>query len=98
MIELGIATGFVKDELSALAEFARTHTRWILFGFQSGRVLRARRCPSRSRGWGALRPDARVQHDLGIAHRPVQGWCVPRRTRQPDACTGPAQQPRVHLD
>ncbi|CEE65920.1 conserved hypothetical protein [Xanthomonas citri pv. citri] len=37
-------------------------------------------------------------NQLGIAHRPVQRRCIPSGTRQPDACTGPAQRPRVDLD
>src|SRR5690606_16332113 len=36
--------------------------------------------------------------DLGIPYRPVHRRLVPRCPRQPNAITGPAQGPRVHLD
>src|SRR5690606_15762295 len=36
--------------------------------------------------------------DLCVAHGPMQRRLIPGRTRQPDAITGPAQGPRVHLD
>src|SRR3546814_12407284 len=36
--------------------------------------------------------------DLGVTHGPMQRRLVPRSPRQPDALTGPAQGPRVHLD
>lgn len=35
---------------------------------------------------------------LGIAHRPILRRRIPRRSRQADACTGPAQRPRVDLE
>jgi hypothetical protein len=35
---------------------------------------------------------------LSIAHHPVHRRRVPRRARQPDACTGPVQRPRGDLD
>src|SRR3546814_15908724 len=36
--------------------------------------------------------------DLGVTHGPMHRRLVPRSPRQPDALTGPAKGPRVHLN